>query len=528
MTGLLTEALRGTDRDGFLGQQSAWERIRTTRRADPATLLFVVLALLFGGVFSVAVPQVWGPDEPQQFYRAYQVAHGGFLPLHVATVHGAPMFGGQVPRSVEALKAVGPWRLWDKPVRSPVYGDPAGHRRAEAGSLSGPTETQWFTNTAAYAPLCYLPQALALRAVEAFGGSIGDAIAAMRLAGLAAYTLLVGLAVYALRSSTTQWLAVVVGLLPPAVFQAAVISADTLTNGVSILFLALVTRVAFLHRRLTAWQTWSLLAAAITLPVLKPTSVVLLPLLLLVRARMLTLRPGVAVGDREEEAGRKPSPAPGRHLLLSRAVLASATLAGLALTAWWARVSAPTGNGMGWVRGAGRENTVRPAEQASFVVHHPWYMVRVLARTAADHGWRLIEELLSQTGYNVQGSAVAACLSVVALLLVVGITERLRPGRWPLVLVSVVLVSGVGAVFGALYLGFNPVGLYEVIGVQGRYFIPLALLALVLLCSLLPLRLDVPGPRTRRQVVVTVAVCLVLSLTVALAKYVLMTYVTIA
>ena len=543
------------------------------RRVDRAALLLGLLVLVVGSLFAVAVPKMWGPDEPQHFYRAYQVAHGGFLPLKVTDVNGAPVYGGQMPSSVVAIQALVPHRLARDPQRAPLFTQPEAHARAEALPLdTGRTVTKWFTNTAAYAPPTYLPAAGALLVVEAAHGTIGQAILAMRLAGVLTYAALVTLAALVLRRHRLKWLVVVVAALPSAIFQASVISADTVTNGVCILFLAVVAKGVFLRRPLMAWETWTLLATAVVLPLLKPTYVTLLPLLFLVPPAALALtrrrdpdrdgtdtargleihRGGPKSGDpgpvdagsgdpatttghpgATAQAGAgtaEAAPAAGARGRRVVAVVAAVvtTVVSLALTALWAGLSSGTGNGMGLVRGRGQENSVRPGDQVQYLLGHPGQLARILVRTAADYGWRLIEELFSQTGYNVQGSALAAVLSVVALLLATGLVGRLRPGRLRLAVSTVVLVAAVGAVFGALYVAFDPVGLFEIQGVQGRYFVPLALLAALVALAYVPLRLDVSVPGTRRRVVATIAVAVTLAPVVALVKFVLLTYVTVS
>ena len=549
-----------------------------TRRVDRAALLLGLVVVVIGTLFAVAVPKMWGPDEPQHFYRAYQVAHGGFLPHKVADLKGAPVYGGRVPSSVLPIQALSTRHQWNQPQRGPVFTGAAAHARAEAGPIRAGTKvTKWFTNTAAYAPPSYLPAAAALRLVEAGDGTIGQAILAMRLAGVLSYALLVTLAVLALRRHRLKWLVVVVAALPSAIFQASVVSADTVTNGVSILFLALAAKGVFLRRPLAVWESWLMLATALVLPLLKPTYVALLPLLFLVPAGSWALRRRrvagapddawtdarttdgrptdsrstdgqstdsqaaevVAAGSSTPEGGTGGTAGPGephastpaatgRRRWAGPAAAVVSTVVALALTALWAGQSSGTGNGMGLVRGRGQENSVRPADQLQFLLEHPGRLAGIAARTAADYGWRLIEELFSQTGYTVQGSAVAAALSATALLLAAGMVGRLRPGRVRLAVAAAVLLGGISAVFVVLYLAFDPVGLYEVQGVQGRYFVPLALLAALVALSLVPFRLDLSAPGTRRRVVATIAVLVTLAPLLALAKYVLLTYVTVS
>jgi uncharacterized membrane protein len=78
-----------------------------------------------------------------------------------------------------------------------------------------------------------------------------------------------------LRQYRLKWLVFVVRLLPMTVYEAGVITADALTDGLAILFGALFAKATFLKARLSTFETVLLGASAISLPLAKPTYVIL-------------------------------------------------------------------------------------------------------------------------------------------------------------------------------------------------------------------------------------------------------------
>ena len=84
--------------------------------------------------------------------------------------------------------------------------DPGAYDRLESAEVSDTQRTMWFTNTAAYSPLPYLPAAAGIRIAEAFGLDVGGVSLAARLAGLAVYLAMVGFGLHALRAQRIQWL----------------------------------------------------------------------------------------------------------------------------------------------------------------------------------------------------------------------------------------------------------------------------------------------------------------------------------
>ncbi|MGW4591129.1 DUF2142 domain-containing protein [Amycolatopsis thermoflava] len=463
----------------------------TRRRfaADPCVLAFVLLSLVFGGVFAVITPPLWGFDEFTHVGRAYAVDHGRMLPRRIPDSLG--YYGGEVPSTItDLIGHAAPNYLAPPPPPAPSVVDPGEYERLLDHPLESPPVLLGFGNTSAYSPVAYLPSAIGLRVTETLGGSVGTTLTVMRLADVLAYTALVATALRLLRAHRFKWVVFVVASLPMTVFQAGTISADAVTNALAILFSALFVRATFLRHRLGPWPTALLVASAVLLPLAKPTYVLLALLLLVVPADRLSLWRG------------------------GRALAAAAGLAGFAA---WTAVSARTSESMHLMRPG---ETVDPGAQTDFVLGHPGEFLQVLVRTFVYQENSYFTQFFGTLGFTwvpVPATAVVCCLLAVGLAL--GMGDRLTAPPSRTAVTAAVVLLGVAAVFGTLYLEYSPVGYHLIAGVQGRYFIPLAIVAAAVVLRVVPLRLRLPDPRAARGTAGAVVTLMSIALALSAVKY---------
>lgn len=284
------------------------------------------------------------------------------------------------------------------------------------------------------------------------------------------------------------------------------VSADSVTNAVVFTFTALVLRATVLDRSpepVSRAELAVLLACAAALPLMKPTYVILslLLLLLVVPLRKYPL---------PRRADGRPVPA---ALLLGGCLLLT-----MAAFAAWMSLASGTTEAMGLLRGPEERHTVRPGDQMAFVLREPVAFLGVALRTVLTLDWNYAAGFVSQMGYgrgeNVNGSFLGAVCWLVALGAAFFHGPRgAAPWRVTAGLAAVLLLN-VAAVFGTLYLSFAPVQSGIVNGVQGRYFVPLALLLVGTLVPLVPARFPA-SPAALRTADATVLVPLSAALAVA-------------
>ncbi|MQY22423.1 DUF2142 domain-containing protein [Nocardia macrotermitis] len=469
----------------------------TQRHLGFGALAFILIAAVFGGVFTALTPPFWGHDELTQFGRAYQVAHGGFGPERIPDSRGVS-YGGQIPVSIDAMMSYAFHDYNRKPPEpEPLSAGRAAYDRLGDAPVSSATKQMWFTNTAAYSPVPYVPAAVGLRLAEATGLDVGQTVLLTRLAGLLAYLVLVAFGLRALRGYRVQWLAFTVSVLPIALFQAGTVTADTITNALAVLVSCLVVKGVFLNARLSRAEVVAALFATIALPLSKPTYVLLAMLVALIPVRQYGFRRAL------------------RWVPWAFAIL------GAALFAAWMKIAAPTGDGMGLMRPPAQWHSVRTGDQLQFILEHPVRFTQIFVHSIwlRDQHW--FTQFFGELGFSyveVPALSILACL--LAFAVSAGIAERMSAAHLRTAIVGLVIVASVAMIYVTLYMSFSPVGFYLVDGVQGRYFVPLAIVGIVVLLRWIPLRLSDSGGRTPvRGPAVVIVVATTVALVAAIVKY---------
>jgi hypothetical protein len=451
------------------------------RTQDLATAVFAAFAIAAGVIFIMISPPFWGNDGMSQFGRAYQVSQGDLLPVPIEWGDADGAYGGRIPTTAWHLYEHAVADLQDNPPEpAPLISEPAEYDRlASAPYRTAEKTTVWFTNTAAYSPVPYLPAALGSAIAEAAGMSLGTALTLMALACLLAYVVPVAAGLFALRGSRLQWVVFVVALLPPALLQASTLSADSLTSGLAIAFFAIVAKAALLQRPLARWELVLLAATVVLLPLCKPTYVLLTVLVLFLPSSVFHSRMGAAA--------------------------AKWVPFGLGVVAWaaWTTVSAPTSSTLAFYRSDYAESRFGLLPQLAWTFAHPVEFLEALARTFFYRDNWYFLDLIGSSGMRVP--SLAALLGILALVLAAGTSEALRPSRSQRIALISVAAMSVVAVFATLYASFTPVGYYLVDGIQGRYFFPLLPYIVGALLLLFPLRFAIDDRGAVRVQVAVIA-----------------------
>jgi len=423
----------------------------------------VLLALVLGAIGSlplvILTPPFQVPDEVQHFYRAYQLSE-----FHLRAEVQNGRAGGTLPASLPQLVKASVYT--QDGIEYPVTPEPI-TKTLELKSIPLNPSVRLFVafpGSAFYSPLLYLPQALGIAVGRALGagplcmfylGRLLNCLSALGLLGLA-----VGIMPFA------EELVILVGLLPMSLYLYASFSADADVIGCALVFSALCIS-ASAHE---SWSMRELWMAAISAAVFCSVKPVYVPLLF------------AAAGPSFFKAGES-----------AKAIRTIAILLGVAL-----------GVTLGWMLFAKSTMTTplsgaHPSAQIELILHHPIILIRVLAHAA---------EIGALVNFYAQAVGMFGWLKVflrpsvvyilpfgsILLLLKLGIhgPEKRLIGRalWRLTLA---LASAVLIVV-ALYLMWAHVGQESATGVQGRYFIPILVLAGMGVFELAPSRRP-PAPR---------------------------------
>lgn len=405
----------------------------------PAPEALTAAALLVVGSFLVfAIPFGAGWDEETHLIRAWEIASLEFIP-------------NEVPRNELPYPAIY-WRLSYR--RAPLIRPVESGFWAEYGDMPldgfdyiySELETR-----SVYSPPLLAPSALAIRYLgHARQLAALPVFYAARFLGLLGYASLAWLAVKLVPYG--KWVVALLALAPTAVFQAATVTADSISNGLGILFIA--GTIALSAKPKIGWQGWiGQLGLAALLFLAKPNLafLALLPFLLITPAQFRA-RLGYL------------------SLLAATAVLAVLEVGGWA---WLAYPQAGPGVGQG-----------EPLAQLSYMATHPFAAVQTLLGDMLEHGLLYLRQLVAGLGYDywlVPAPVYLLYVGAVIAAVVASANESWPARETRIRLLLVFLAAFVGTQL-IIYMVVNPVGRQSIFGVQGRYLA--AIIALPLLVAI--------------------------------------------
>lgn len=405
----------------------------------PPERWFLIVALLFGILFTFLTPPFKVPDEYGHMARAYGISEG-----HVLATVDRDKSGSEVPLSIAIVgnKTNDGFGLGDIPQLATIPLAPNIVMFAE------------HPNMALYSPVVYAPQALGFAVARALNVPAIGSFYIARLFNVIAYTLLIYLAIRLLPIG--KWVGVIVGLLPMHIVLAASLSADPFTIGLIAVLVAAVLWLRSLDRHIRPIEYMWLIALTAAISLGKLPYALLLALFLLVPARALG-------GDRKR---------------------------------WWLHIAGLSTTalvvGAGWLLAAkgtlvayGPEG-VNMAEQLHFILTHPLGFLKAVFMTlfmSAGDGFMaqyvlaigFLESQLPLWLTYIYGIFLAFAVFPLRTASQAALSRRQK------VVVAGLCAAAVGATALLLYLSWTPVSKPGIDGIQARYLTPLLFLLIPLL-----------------------------------------------
>jgi uncharacterized membrane protein len=423
----------------------------------PASL-FLIIGLIFGLFFIKTIPPFWGIDELTHFDRVYQISEGQLTEKKINDLQ----YGGHLPKNIVLLENYIYKDLIDNDHTSerPDVDNKLLYNNYTHQKISKETLNYAFTGSGAYSPIAYTPPALGVVLGRMFNANFGQTLFLARL-----FTLTVYLKI--LKNSKAQWIIFTLGLLPMTIFQASIVSVDSLAMGLSFVIFSLLIRNWPSKRPLSGKNLVILALLGVLLSLTKPPYIlVLLPIFLLPTRLLPTKHPNIL---RLGLMVLTPLPA-----LIWNFVIRDALRLG------------------GTLRGKEFFEQLKPTKQIHYIVVHPILFLEHVVSSFFSQDW--FSQFFGLLGWNyiyIPGSVIAL-LSVV--IVVAGLYKDTYAINYTkkLLLVSSVVSSIICAFLIVLnfYITFNLVGSPKVEGVQGRYFIPLAAFFVYGSCALMPIKIS--------------------------------------
>jgi uncharacterized membrane protein len=185
--------------------------------------LYISIAVLFGILFMFISPPCGTPDEPAHLLRVFRVSQGHFF--KAASVALPPMDSYCSLCDLAGITNV-PQRMGGKVLD--FVKEPA-------------SATIAYEMASGYPPVPYIPAAVIFKVLSLFSPSMAFYLYAGRLVTLIASLFITWHAIRIIPSG--KWIMVVLALMPMRLYQAASISADSVTTALVALFIAIVVNL---------------------------------------------------------------------------------------------------------------------------------------------------------------------------------------------------------------------------------------------------------------------------------------------
>lgn len=397
--------------------------------------LFLLFVLPLGMIYMIIAPLGTGNDEPNHYLRAYEIAQGKMIS---ESVDGK--VGGEVPEGIiEVL---------DEDAKT--Y---SGMVKMMGAEMGDGRVARVYSNTALYSPLSYLPQATGMFLGGLFNASPFWLGMIARLFNFLAY---VGICYLGFRYLPRFKLFFLIFLTSPQILSSATsLSADAFIVALVFLFTALVLHCKYESKNVNLRQAASLIAMS---GLIAGCKITYLPVVLLIFIL-------------DKNCFKKK----GFAISLKLACVAI----GLAVGLIWVKIS------------SGLLSVAYPlaGEQMKYVITNPFKFVIAMVRTIASEITLYLENLFSAAPlyHNRVPLYSIIRLGFVLIGLLALFNEKsenkmsIKDKRY----IWAVMLIIVGAIAGALYTQWTPqhcgntIGCNRIMGIQGRYFIPVVTLGVM-------------------------------------------------
>src|SRR6266536_2914770 len=203
------------------GLALVWSRLESR----PA-FVFVFLSFAFGSAISVVVPPLRGPDEIAHFLRIYSYTRGGLLPATEVDGRKGIFVERELHTQLSFFKDAGE-RFFRNKEQGLRYGEimkEYPHPGPTLDEQEQATKFMPFAGTEGYHPVAYAPYILAAAVGNLLKLDFPNLLLLMRLLGLITFT---AVAAYAIKlTPTLKWAFVLIAMLPVAIYNRSVLSAD--------------------------------------------------------------------------------------------------------------------------------------------------------------------------------------------------------------------------------------------------------------------------------------------------------------
>lgn len=409
---------------------------------------FVAIFIAAGAAFALLVPPFQNPDEHMHYFRSYQLANG-----QIFSKSNGAQYGGDIPVTVHKM-------VYKSEIQHNFdygYRFHLNYNELFQYKYGGEKQFEAFPNSAIYSPLAYIPSIFAHWIVSIING---PAIITIYLARISSLLIVATAMFFAIRIIPFgKWVLFAVGLLPMAVASSVSMSADAMTVATSVLLIATTLRIAFGKEKVSYKWLLPLFILVITMSLVKQAHVALLPIIFTIPIFNKNYRT--------------------RNIYLLFASIFAIAI--MFFVGWYLKTDQITIN---------FDPSIQPIAQKAYILHEPLRFIKVLFVTFfTNYANGFVIGLFGNFGWlTAQMPILFIIFSTLVLYwstktigrseykyLPTGKTATLRFN----VAMATIFLVVTTMISVALYIYWTPVKNSFIMGIQGRYFIPILPLLLL-------------------------------------------------
>jgi uncharacterized membrane protein len=415
---------------------------------------FLIVALFWGGLNVWLTPPFHVPDEPAHFYKAWHTSVGNFWPKGYEN-----QVGDYFPQELKRLQITFDSFVIRRDLKI------SSHLMKQASQIQINNEDRLFIsfhNTARLFPLPYLPQVLGLFTGRVLSKKPLFIFYFGRIFNLVIWIFLIYWAVKLM--PLHAWTMVSLALLPMHITLAASLSPDAFTNAISFLTIALILKSGLSDRPVSP-KTLLWIATVLLLTSLSKNVYVIIALLLfIVPSRLFESR---------------------RIYFYGLSMVGAITALGFVLGSYYtSRVYGLVDSDVPFYFTMSETlHEVDHMKQLGFVVENPQFYVSLLTKTIHEQLLNMIATCIGVLGWLDLWLSPAYYIFMTFGLVFVALFDTNNSVRLLIhhkVIGWIIVVMVVTLVITISYFTWTPVGKDRVDGLQGRYFIPILPLILLL------------------------------------------------
>lgn len=424
------------------------------------TGIWLIAFLLLGISCMRVMPGLSAPDEPAHYISAYYLSNQ--LMMAEADDEEGHVYIRAKDAAIEDVQNEREQYLAGEIEACEIFGqEPLEKNYFEARkweNLHPCSDTGMTTSTrirVETTPLVYLPQAIGITIARILGTGSMTLLTLAKLCNLIAFAAMAYWAIN--RMPFGKELMMASTLLPMTINLAASMSYDAMLIGCIYMFTAEVFHLAYGEEKV-GWKNIVLLA--VLLAVMSPCKMVYC----IVTALLLFIPK-----EKYESRGM---------MAAAWAICIAAALGSIILVNAMtiSRYATAAGNELVWAGG-------EEGFTAGYVIRHPVQTIRMVYDTFLWNGGyyhqTMIGAYLGNTNESLDVPYIIIMI-ITAALVIIGLKARKISGKNKIIIAAIAVIL-MGLLMGSMLIGWTPLSSMSILGVQGRYFIPVLPLLLLLL-----------------------------------------------